>query len=211
MFESKIVELGALRLPEPTGVRVQMLPFVYDDVRRSLPPEVAQYADLVERITRGASSGVGYLTVDEAYVEADTTQRRPGRHVDGGRATDGWGGGGWGGSRVGGMVLISSVYGCRGWAQDVDGEPGPEGDCSHLTMDDRALVPMRPGVAYWCNPKAVHESVPMRTSGIRQFVRVSTPSTACIHEGESVNRLGVVPNVEVQPRRAFMNYRPELG
>lgn len=224
-FASQIVDLGEYQLPSPTGVRVQMLPFVFDDVRRSLPPEVSQYADLVERLTRNATSGVGYLTVDEAYVTAGESHRRPGKHVDG--LSSPYGGAPYGGSHerpwyaaygglpmptphaATGMVLISSVYGCRGWSQDVEGIPGAHGACDHLTVDDRARVDMRPGVAYWCNSMAVHESVPQRASGVRQFVRISTPNDAPIAEGETKNRLGVVPNVPVLPRRRFLDYRPQ--
>jgi hypothetical protein len=62
---------------------------------------------------------------------------------------------------------------------------------------------------YWCNPTAVHESIPMVADVARQFVRLSMPSMAPWHEGYTRNPLGVEPTGPIHPWRAeFMAYHP---
>jgi hypothetical protein len=189
-----------------------MMPIRMDDPEGSLPDSMGQWRPalrtLMDRCT--VRDGVGYLTIDEALIPAGESHRRPGLHVDGVGA---WGGGGKYGAN--GMILASDRFGCQGWNQSFDGEPGPEGDCSHLADQCRngsELVRMSPDRMYWCSPLAVHESVPQSWSPLpvkRALVRLSMPNDCPWHEGYTENPLGVRPTGEILPARtAFMGYRP---
>lgn len=206
MFESKIEHKGSVTFPEFTGTRLMMLPFRLDDLS-TLTVDCPQYVPFVSALV-GLSSvkdGVGYLTIDEAFVEASETHRRPGIHVDGQNGA--WGGGGGGYARNG-MFVASTRVGCQGWHQAFVGEPGPDGECAHMSDQCGSAIVFQPNQVYWCSPKAVHESLPLTESGPRSFVRLSMPSTADWHEGYSRNSLGVRPGGRIMsPRAAYMAYR----
>jgi hypothetical protein len=210
---SKIERFGSVNFPTFSGVRIMMMPFRMEDLGTS-PPMLGSWIWAIATLCQmsAVKKGVAYLTIDEAHVEVGRTHRRPGLHVDG-IGEDGscgaWGGGGgsWGAN---GMLVAASHVGCRAWAQEFAGNAGPNGDCEHLRveLDSTSEVTMLPGEVYWCNPTAVHESLPMVESVGRQFVRLSMPSMAPWHEGYTRNPLGVEPTGPIHPARAeFMAYR----
>jgi hypothetical protein len=215
-FTSTITPGACTWMPDFSGIRVMMMPFHVADPIHTLPPKLREYAELVEYITTAdgwkAPAGVGYLTVDEAELRAGETHRRPGLHVDGvgedgSVGTGAWGGGG--GYAAHGMVLMSNVLGCVGWAGDFEGEPGRDGDCTHLAPQcfAKPAVFFEPLRAYWCGPLAVHQAVPVQRDCRRQFVRVSMPSKAPWHQGYTANPLGIKPAGPVLPARPGMAYR----
>lgn len=291
-FQSVVDPIGNVLLPDFTGLRIMMMPFLLEDVAGSIPESMRQWKPAISRMLEKApkSKGVAYLTIDEAMVKAGETHRRPGLHVDGiGPSPEtiygGWGGGGtpfigswggggnypppppvapkpvappkppkfvptpenpgyggWGGghwkpgvggwgsgmssqltgihgggrqskeeARMTGMLVAASVYGCRGWDQEVDGFPLAEGVCEHLRpqLRDESQIRMLAGQAYFCSPLAVHESVPMVRDTKRQFVRISMPSDAPWYDGYTVNPLGVLPEGPIHPARTEqMMFRP---
>ena len=209
-FQSHLRSLGHVQLPDYSGVRVMMMPFLFDQPRKSLPSSLAHWRELIARLVAQTSTrvGVGYLTIDESHVPRGRTQRRPGLHVDGGRGK-GWGGGGGGAWGKSGFVLASSHGGCSAWHQEFEGEPGIENDCEHLRdqLKPVARVRMQPSVAYVCSPLCVHEATPLDASVFRQFVRISLPSDAPWYEGYTRNPLGIEPAGKVLPaREEFMGY-----
>lgn len=209
IFQSEARYLGIVVFPPFTGTRVMMMPFLWNDVDGSLPPEVARYVGLVELLRdnfQRQAGLVGYLTVDEALVRAGETHRRPGIHVDG---LGGWAGEG-GGWAKGGMAVAASNGQCRVWQQEFHGEPGPDGDCSHLRRQclDDSRVCMGGNQAWWLGPMAVHEPMVALRDMERQFVRVSAPSDAPWFDGYTRNPLGIEPSGPILPRReAQMGYR----
>jgi hypothetical protein len=74
---------GIVEFPEPKDLNVNMMPFVFGD-KSSLPPELHEYFDLIEKCPymQEDVGKVGYLTVHESFVEAGTSQRRPGVHIE---------------------------------------------------------------------------------------------------------------------------------
>lgn len=86
--------------PEPTGVNINMMPIELFDLRhnKSIPDNLKCYIPLMERcrvpfydvhgkiINVGdvyeTHHPIGYLTVSEEYVKINTTQRRPGLHIE---------------------------------------------------------------------------------------------------------------------------------
>jgi hypothetical protein len=211
MFTSSLQPIDVVTLPEYAGIRVMMMPFHTHDVRGSLPPDLARWAPVVERMATLSPDGIGYLTIDEAIVRAGETHRRPGLHVDGvgpDGSAGGWGGGGYAHS---GMTMVSSHVGCRAYGQAFHGKPAGDGDCAHLAseLDAKRAVDLRPGIIYLCSPMTVHEALPMTADTRRQFCRVSFPSSAPWYEGYTENPLGIRPAGPVHPRRVEqMGYRP---
>lgn len=85
-FFSHVDDLGPIAFPQFTGVRVMMLPIRLEDPATWPKSLLGGWAarpleTLVERAP--VKTGVAYLTIDEAVVEAGRTHRRPGLHVDG--------------------------------------------------------------------------------------------------------------------------------
>lgn len=203
-FDSVFEEVGEVRLPEFSGLRVMMLPVVLGDVG-SLPDFVSVYQTVfvamcgVERSERHAGS-VGYLTIDEKVVPPRSSHRQAGPHVDGMfRGGPGaWGGGLSGGSREtlgNGMLTVSSPAGCRAWNQRFEGWPGPDGEVDHLMGQarDECATLLDAGGLYWVDGLCIHESVPFEEATSRRFVRLSLPSEGPWFEGYTANPLGVLP------------------
>ena len=223
-FNSEIIPLGGVSLPQSQGTRIMMMPFEFGNID-SIPEEVDGQPLSPWRPVVGAiisrlhdkglnpGTGIGYLTIDEAHVARGTTHRRPGLHVDGvgpNGSKGPWGGGNgpWG---AGGMVILASHAGSRGWSQVFEGVPGNNGDCQHLAdqLSAAAEIIFSPNQAFWCGPLAVHESLQLPNDTDRQFCRVSLPSDAPWYEGYTQNPLGVQPGGPIHaPRTAFMAYRP---
>jgi hypothetical protein len=75
---------GFIQFPKPQDISVNMMPFVIGD-RNSLPPQLHPYYDnLVLHCPYDESDvdKVGYISVQESMVEAGTSQRRAGLHID---------------------------------------------------------------------------------------------------------------------------------
>jgi hypothetical protein len=209
MFNSDFKKVGELTLPSFTGTRVMMMPIVIGE-RYSLPFILRRYRTTAMRLfsmTDPAHLGqIGYLTVDERTVNAGSTHRRAGMHVDGGSAAA-WGGGPsgpWANST--GMLTVSSYVGCRAWKQLFKGEVGEEGNCEHLfdELDSPGTI-LEAGSVYWLGGLCVHESLTQPEKINRQFVRLSLPSDAPWYEGYTENPLGVMPTGPILPRRIFMD------
>lgn len=204
-MKSEIKFLCEVEFPAFTGLRVMMMPFLAHDLS-TLP--IDQYHPIVAKMLRkhGGAEGTGYITIDEAFVRAGETHRRPGLHVDGM--------GGW--SRPApwascGMLVAANRAGSIGWNQEVYGEPGEDGNCEHLRdeLEPDCRVYMYGGMAFACSPMAVHTAVPAYIDGQRQFLRISLPNGAPWYEGYTPNPLGIIPAGPILPRRTQqMEYRP---
>ncbi len=212
-FKSHLKKVGQVKLPQPTGIRVMMMPFHLHDPDGSLPDYIRPWSDVLNVMCAG-DEGIGYLTIDEAIIPDGETHRRPGMHVDGvgpkGDLSGGWGGGG-GYAGTYGMKMVSSHVGCRAWEQTFLGMPGPDGDCSHLAsqIDPRTEVIMGPGEVWHCAALCVHEALPMDGMTYRQFCRISMPSGSPWYEGYSANPLGIQPTGPIHTARMKqMSYRP---
>jgi len=211
MFNSIITRVGELSFPQFTGTRVMMMPVRLEDADSlPIPSWIEAFKHLIG--LSPIKSGTAYITIDEAQVSANTTQRRPGLHVDGvgpdGKA-GGWGGGG-GGWGAQGMLVAASVVGCRGWNKEFDGFPKPNGDCSHLQdqCNDQDAFVMEANNVYAFGSLGVHESLPMTKDTQRQFVRLSMPNDCPWYEGYTPNPLGIKPTGPIHSaRNEFMAFR----
>jgi hypothetical protein len=211
-FKSEIVHKGDVMLPKFSGLRLMMMPFDLADLE-TLPLSTAWRSVLACMRQRApVREGIAYLTIDEALVRKGETHRRPGLHVDGigpDGEPGGWGGGG--GWAKKGMLVVASHAGSVGWHQEFDGEPAPNGDCSHLSGQCKAdsIVLMTRGSIFHCNALAVHQALRMVEDTSRQFVRLSLPNDCPWYEGYTENPLGIEPTGPIHPaRQDFMSHRP---
>lgn len=208
-MKSEAYATGWCKFPEFSEKRVMMMPYMVEDPRGSLPGYLQEYAQMLSCSFPVLSEGVGYLTIDEAIVPAGQTHRRPGLHVDG---LGGWSGTAapWAGG-IGGMYTAASVTASFGWVGEYEAEIGQDGEVKKLNLEKFNAEPLalQRGTVYHCNPLFLHQSVPLPWTVKRQFVRVSTPSTAPWYEGYTPNPLGIKPTGPILPRRtAQMGYRP---
>lgn len=188
--------------PQFSDVRIMMMPFHTHDALGSLPELPGGWRDYVARLCAmpGVRAGVGYLTIDEAFVRAGDTQRRPGLHVDG---TD-YGGGPTNPYAYSGALIVSSDGACALFGNTPDA--GVDGCCAHLHPGrGRRLNPWE---VAWIGPNTLHEALPARRGFSRQMLRISMPSTADHHADYTPNPLGILPTGKPGARRPVqMAYR----
>ena len=77
-----------IRFPEPTGININMMPFIMD-VEKFEKCQLPEYLHIYwERIIQKCPLGldqlgnIGYLTIQESHVNKGETQRRPGVHTE---------------------------------------------------------------------------------------------------------------------------------
>lgn len=213
-FDSSVSSLGRVAFPEYSGSRVQLMPFVWGDAS-SLGKELEPYSSIVNHLCSFIpTEGIGYVTIDEAYVPPMETHRRPGMHVDG-VAFDGsldfCGGGGFCAAGKSGLILASTTGHCKGWNQKFLGAPSaPDGDCEHLRSQAKkeSEVSFAPNFAYRLDALSVHEVLPMTGGGRRQFIRLSAPNNGWWFEGYTKNPKGIQPSGKIGPKREVqMSFR----
>jgi hypothetical protein len=80
-YQSQVVKGGFVSFPEFKGEKVYMLPFYKKD---GLPSHLKRWQSTVDQMLCGIETEkVIYLMIDEAFVSAGKTHRRPGLHIDG--------------------------------------------------------------------------------------------------------------------------------
>ena len=179
--------------PPPQDININMLPFRIGE-RSSLPKQYWPYWRLIvgTRLDTDHLGKVGYLTIQESWVEPGECQRRPGLHTDrhpnlaldlarqwladgkGNPWKDcplAWH---WGG-RKGGIYLASNVANTtRVWDCFVR-KPGPFGNCEHLRHALGAGNAVPANVMVWMTDGTPHEALPVEKRVYRQFIRVVGP------------------------------------
>jgi hypothetical protein len=200
MIDSQIECVSKVEFPNPSGLRIMMMPFRLEE---KLPELCAQYQAIVDLalLKTPTKTGIAYLTIDEAPVRKDEYHRRPGLHVDG--IVGSWGGddkGGWG---AGGMFVAASHHGCEAWRGVLEAAVGHDGSCEHLRprLEEMEHVKMEAGVLYHVSPGCIHQAKPAGYNQTRQFFRLSMPSDAAWFEGYTPSPLGVAPTGPILPRR----------
>jgi len=142
------------------------------------------YLEPVLKLLKAAGQTIGkaFITVDERIVEAGTSQRRPGPHVDGkfNEKAMHWGHGPvWNHScnnlpisRTP-IIIAASVAGCRAWEGQFDAEPKSDGDLSHVSFGEGVVLPAN--TAFLLSPDCIHESMVFEQDTKRTFLRIALP------------------------------------
>jgi len=225
-WRSNIMEVGELDLPEYTGSRVLVMPILLHDIDGSLPSNLSQYKNILERMVgmSPCKEGTGYLTIDEGRTQSDKPQRRPGLHVDAWHMLDhdSEGGDMWGrqpeweevadltyDNNLVSTLMVASHVGCAAYLQEFEGSPIEFGNCEHLREQCKPTnrVELQPNIVYFLNEMTVHESIPSGEVN-RQFVRITLPGDMGWPEGATPNPMGIKHEGDVKPCRLpeFIHY-----
>ena len=173
--------------PKPTGRNVNMLPFVMGD-KESLPEDLRPYYDLCEKcpLSQDEYGKVLYLTVTEGIVDTDSTQRRPGLHVEapGGMFLAGnecsWGGGHFQDpdKYIGGLYMASNLEDTTMlWDALVHKDQGIvdfHGGGEHLRPFIGKGTKLKANEIAWLTDRTPHEGLPQKKGAHRQFFRLVT-------------------------------------
>lgn len=189
---SRTLHVGPAILPPYMGRRLKYHTAPADTF--VMPVGYEDYTTLIQRILAQAGNVKGMVTatVDESYVEAGMSQRRPGPHVDGCFIPEKqkWGndspGGGWNhfcnhlrAEKVQRMpvIVVSSVPGCMVWEGKFNGEPKNDGDLSHIQeqLNKAPNQVLGPNWAYLLSPDCIHESMRFKVGVQRTFLRLALP------------------------------------
>lgn len=178
---------GTVSFPEYAGVRCLMMPYIQGDPS-SVPEQYRGYAEII-RSTFIREGDTGYLTIDESVASAGKPHRgkraKFGRalHTEAGRNPAKQyvcGGGGWGTSdyvTLDGdveILLANNLDGsCALWdaTHQNTSRDGDIGDCA----DDypyRDATIMRAGEVHRIGILTPHESLPVKSTFRRQFLRI---------------------------------------
>ncbi len=179
--------VGKLTFPKYSGIRCLMMPYIQGDPS-SIPEQYHAYANIIRDVVV-RHGDIGYLTIDESVVTAGRPHRGARAkydraiHTEAGRHPDmkyAWGGGGWGSShRVTldpdvQILLANSIDdSCAVWDATHE-DTSIDGDIGHVAdqypYSDAVL--MKSGDVHQIGILTPHESLPVRSTIQRQFLRI---------------------------------------
>ena len=176
-----------MQFPKFTGVKCHMMPFIQGK-SGSLPKELQSYADIINSnyLEKGK---IGFLTIDESFVEAGKSQRgyngvgiKRNVHVEVGRAQEVycWGGSSWGGKPNTlldddtEVLLANSISNtCRVW-NTKEKSYTKDGDLSAYIdrYPENTGTLLKAGEVAKISIFTPHECVSQKESSQRQFLRI---------------------------------------
>lgn len=181
--------IKTIQFPEFTGINCKMMPFIQGN-SNSLPEQYKSYSDIIEEnyLEKGE---VGYLTIDESFVKANSSQRgynctgsNRNVHIEVGKINNincwGGGGSGWGGRRTTILedtteVLIANSLNntCRVW-NAIEKAYTKDGDLSEYLdkYSEETGVLLKSGELAKMSIFTPHECVIQTISAPRQFFRI---------------------------------------
>ena len=182
MLNSYYTPLTAVDFPDYAGRQLRMYQFNPHDCE--LPEWFKEYEPIIRSLIdpRNVEEQQAFVTIDERVVEAGTSQRRPGVHVDGiwqpaVRPTWCQPRPSWCQSAAGKAermtAIVASTYpGCQVYPGMFDAEPMDDGDLEHIRQDlgDGQLLPA--GMGFELSPDCVHESLSLPETTQRSFLRI---------------------------------------
>jgi hypothetical protein len=194
---SLLKEIGPVTFPENTGERVYMLPFTK---KEGLPLRMMRWQLTIDAMLKDVDvDGPIYLMIDQGVVETGKSHRRGGPHIDGnwcpGIKAHGSGHRPYPPGHTAGpahgprknirwdsdnfspeaLILASDVEASCAYVGEIEGEPVPGGDCSHLDLGKALKIPLKAGLAYAGNVTMIHESLPVPQTCQRTLVRLNVP------------------------------------
>ena len=178
---------GTIRFPAFTGLRCLMMPYIQGDPL-SVPASFRLYSDIIRSVFV-RNGDIGFLTIDESVAIAGKPHRgnrakhERALHTEAGRlpgAIYNWGGTVWGGNPS--VTLDADVEillannvddSCAVW-DAVHEDTSADGDIGNVA--DRYpysdAVMMKSGQVHRIGILTPHESLPVRTTVERQFLRI---------------------------------------
>lgn len=198
-FHSYVEPRGFVPFPTWSGERVYMVPLT----NGRAPAPLVRWQPTIDAMLDGIPTPLQcYLMVDQGFVKAGTTQRRPGLHIDGywmaggqpsghlakvgGHQQPGthmhtghWAPTGWG--SVDSMIapeailLASDVMASIGYQGMWEGPIGERGDCSHVNTEGLKQVDLEAHRCFAGNVTFLHASTPVPHDTPRTLVRLNVP------------------------------------
>lgn len=185
-FISEVTKLNnEIPFPNYQGERVYMRS-IYK--HKPLPTDLSRWQSTVDAMLFDIDTdGEIFLMIDQSNVQANHTQRRAGKHIDGYWIKDlkchagMWdtGQGRWNNcnfDKPEAIVLASDTTGCKAFTGDFTGQIGEGGDCENIDMKNLSPIIMQPNKAYIGNVTMVHESIPVVEDCNRTIVRLNIPN-----------------------------------
>lgn len=176
-----------ITFPEFTGIRCLMMPFIQGD-SSSVPDEYKPYKEILDRVFV-KKGDIGYLTIDESPVIAGNPHRgarakyNRALHTEVGRDPNKmycWGGGTWGSNSLVTLdrdvqILLANNLddSCAVWNTDHENtsSDGDIGNFSEIYPYNEAIF-MKSGDVHQIGILTPHESLPVKQSFDRQFLRI---------------------------------------
>lgn len=225
-----------IAFPTPTDLSINMMPIYLHKPKASLPDFAQQYLPLIYacpttfssfwnetyiEASRNWKDEIGYLTIQEGWIEAGQTQRRPGVHIE--RPARNVVNGyvvpidnedlyrnlafGLGHSRndnvqVDGIYMASNVAdSCQVYPVQID-KPllctDPHGGLAHMKTHLGKSTDLKANQLIWMTDRTPHEALPAKTRAYRQFFRlVAGPISVWHSQHNTPNPLGVLPDAAV--------------
>jgi hypothetical protein len=179
--------VSKMKFPKFTGIRCLMMPYIQGD-SKSVPENLRNYAEIIESVFF-KKGDIGFLTIDESLAISGKPHRgaraKYGRalHTEAGKrplGVYGWGGTGWGNTdsvRLDPDVEIllannldntCALWDCEHRDTSYDGDIGYAAD---LYPYEKATM-MQSGEVYKIGIFTPHESLPVKQTVNRQFLRI---------------------------------------
>jgi hypothetical protein len=177
--------------PKFSGVRCLMMPFIQGDPE-SVPADYSAYSEIIRSVCIEKGS-VGFLTIDESVAVAGKphrgarAQEERALHTEVGRIPGrdygrggGWGGGGWGSRHTVTLdgdtqILLANNLddSCAVWdaTHEDTSIDGDIGYAAELYPYEKAVM-MKAGEVHRIGILTPHESLPVRETFARQFLRI---------------------------------------
>lgn len=212
---------NTVNFPEPTGININMMPFVMGD-RKTLPRELQPYYDTIISKCPIAEEEKGetmYLTVQESFVEATGSQRRPGLHIEAPSASAHYQSGAglehsWGvgmsyspDELKGGLYIASNMSNTTAvWDALIGPKLGAvdtHGGIEHLRPFIGKGKKLPAGLLVWLTDHTPHEALPQEKDGYRQFFRLVTEEVSVWFAAQST------PNPKISCTVPCQDYRRE--
>lgn len=182
------MKIADINFPEFSGIRCLMMPFIQGDPQ-SLPSPIREVYGGTLKSLALQSGDVGFLTIDESLVSSgkphrgDRAKYSRALHTEAGRIPGvcyRWGGGGWGASHRttldhGVEILLANNLddSCAVWEAEEE-NTSLDGDIGHLQSKYPygTATFLKAGEVFKIGILTPHESLPVRQSIRRQFLRI---------------------------------------
>lgn len=189
---------AAVTFPEFCGERHYMIPFMQQE---GLPNNLSHWQPTVNAMLEGIKSDLPiYLMIDQKFVSAGVSHRRPGLHVDGywdpgtmlhgshrvvlasshtpqppGHTprSDTWADAVL--SEPEAIILATDVTSALAYRGKWSGTVGDMGDCSNINIQHLTPVIMQANTVFAGNAAMLHESLPVLFDCYRTVVRLNVP------------------------------------
>lgn len=227
-----------MEFPEPSGININMMPIKLYDLDHSLPDYLSQYSSLIQTCRpinlkyiehygqqylcpEYDPNKIVYLTIHESYVPPQTSQRRPGIHIERpGSICEGsrlilkdfkniefeslaWGLGHWHDDiPVDGIYFATNVSGsCNIWPNLIDNPhevTDAHGGVESLRPYLGPGIPIEANKLYWMTDRTPHESMPIEQGANRQFLRLVVGRiSAWYSQHNTPNPMGTQPDAPI--------------